>query len=124
MIFTPDLLARRAWAAPAPVGYCEDGWAGVISDLFDAFDVIAAATPGLTLDVVAMAERDGRLVCDVVPDPPDPTSARAVGAAVAAASARAEKTCATCGRAGRLRLDRPAWPVTRCDEHAPRAWPA
>ncbi len=120
MIFAPDLLAGRPSAAPAPLGYCEDGWAGVVSGLFDAFDVIAASTPGLSLDVVAMAERDGRLVRDVVPDPPDLGAVLAIGAAVAAAVARAEETCSRCGRPGRLRLDRLAWPTTRCDDHAPR----
>lgn len=120
-ILLPDLVGDRAWVAPAAIGYVEPGWAHVVVDMLDALGRIIAGSPDTMVDVLNLAERDGALVCDVVVDPrPDPTVDGAVRDAIAAAVSRSSATCARCGAPGRLRLDRPAWPTTRCDEHASR----
>ena len=120
-IFLPDLVGGRMWIAPAPIGYVESGWRHIVEDLFDALNPILNGTPGSSVDIVNVAERDGALVCDVVVDPrPDPSTTRAVADAIAAAVARSCATCALCGAPGRLRHVRPAWPTTRCDAHTVR----
>lgn len=120
-ILLPDLVGDRAWVAPAPIGYVEPGWAHIVADMLDALGRIVTRSTETTVDVLNVGERDGALVCDVVVDPrPDPSVDKAVADAIATAVSRSSATCTRCGAPGRLRLDRPAWPTTRCDEHASR----
>lgn len=120
MIFLGDLIPGLVWLTPAPIGLVEDGWAGIVSDMLRDMDDIIATRPGATVDVLALAERDGELLVDAVVDgigADDDSPIIAIERAAAIARARAIATCARCGRPGRLRHDRSGWPATRCDDH-------
>ena len=121
MIFINDLARSHEWLSPAPIGIVEDGWADIVADLINHIGASVATRPGTTVDVIKVEERDGELLFDAVVDGAGAqcsTLTGAVARAVAVARTRARVTCACCGKPGRLRLDRPAWPATRCDEHA------
>ncbi len=119
MIFVDDLAAARAWLAPAPIGIVEPGWAAVVGEVLDDVGRALAGSPGGTVDMLDLSERDGSLRCVLVLDGEnDATVAVAVEAAVEVARRRAAATCYRCGAPGRLRLDRAGWPATRCDAHA------
>ena len=106
---------------PAPIGYVEDGWADVVSELLRDIGHALASHSGVTIDV---AEWDGLLRFDYAFDDPgrggvpDGELSACIAAAVDEAQARSAPTCARCGRPGRLCRDRPGWPKTRCDAHA------
>lgn len=121
MIFINDLARRHEWLTPAPIGTVEDGWAEIVSDLMLDIGTAVATRPGATVDILTVEERDGDLLFDAVVDGAGEECSKLTGAierAVGVARIRAGATCARCGKPGRLRLDRPAWPATRCDEHA------
>ncbi len=124
MIFINDLAQSHEWLTPAPIGTVEPGWVGIVSDLLHDIGAAVAMRPGATVDVLTVAERDGELLFDAVVDG-DHADRNAVTLAITNATAvartRAGATCARCGRPGRLRLERPAWPATRCDEHTERS---
>ena len=127
MIFINDLARSHEWLTPAPIGIVEDGWAEIVADLMNHIGAAVATRPGTTVDVITVEERDGELLFDAVVDGAGAQCGALTGAvarAVALARTRAGVTCACCGKPGRLRLDRPALPATRCDEHAslPRGW--
>ena len=122
MLFINDLVdGRYAWARPAPLGLVEDGWAAIASDLLRAIDRAVAPHSGTSVDILNVAERDGTLCFDYVVDGAgreDPALLAALASAAAHAATRSSATCARCGRPGRVRHHRPAWPSTRCDDHA------
>ena len=129
MVFVDDVAQREgcSWLKPAPIGTVEDGWVEIVADLLREIDAVVSARPGITLDVLGVGERDGELLFDAVVDglgAGDDVIAVTVAAAVDRARTRAAATCTRCGRPGRLRLDRPAWPGTRCQDHAPGGPPS
>ena len=127
MIFINDLAAGFDWLTPAPIGTVEPGWVGIVSDMLRDIGAAVATSAGTTLDVLALAERDGELVLDAVVDGPgagDPIVVAIIEAAATSARTRAVATCPRCGRPASLRRDRPTWSAMRCDRHAPRCDPS
>ena len=102
MLFIEDLSEGRSWVAPAPIGYVERGWAGIVDDLLDDIERVVRHHPEAVVDIVDVSERDGRLrfVCVVGGDgQPDPGVAASIEKAVAAAALRSSRACRRCGRA-------------------------
>ena len=102
MLFIEDFTEGRPWVAPAPIGYVERGWAGIVEDLLDDIGRAVQAHPEAVVDIVDVSERDGRLqfVCLIEGgEEPKPGISAAVEAAVAAAALRSSRACRRCGRA-------------------------
>lgn len=109
------------WIAGSPshmaVG---DGWADVLSRLFDRIAEALAGEPVATkIAIVDVKEKYGELRCDLLA-PVGPEAEAAIDKAILLAEMRSECTCDECGEPGRLRstLGQSGWLAVKCDIHA------
>lgn len=109
------------WIAGSPphmaVG---DGWADVLSRLFDRIAEALAGEPVATkIAIVDVKEKYGELRCDLLA-PVGPEAEAAIDEAILLAEMRSECTCDECGEPGRLRstLGQSGWLAVKCDMHS------
>lgn len=96
-----------------------DGWADVVSRLFDRLAAAVALEPVPTkISIVDVKEKYGSLVADFL-TPVGPEAEAAIDRAVMLAEMRSEVTCDVCGERGKLRstMGMSGWLAVRCDDH-------
>lgn len=96
-----------------------DGWADVVSRLFDRISQALAGEPSSTkIVIIDIKEKYGELRVEIFA-PVGPETEAAIDQAILLAELRSECTCDECGAAGRMRstLGQSAWLAVKCDYH-------
>jgi hypothetical protein len=109
------------WIAGKPIHLAVgDGWADVVSRLFDRIGAALAGEPvPTTIAIIDVKEKYGELRADFLA-PVGPETEAAIDRAILLAEMRSECTCDECGEPGRLRstLGQLGWFAVKCDIHA------
>ena len=115
------LYERHAvWIAGKPIHMAVgDGWADVVSRLFDRIGAaLAGESVPTTIAIIDVKEKYGELRADFLA-PVGPDTEAAIDRAVLPAELRSEVTCDECGEPGKLRstLGVSGWLAVKCDLH-------
>ncbi len=97
-----------------------DGWADILSTLFDRIAGALAGEPVSTkISIIDIKEKYAELRAEFLA-PVGPETQAAIDRAILLAEMRSECTCDECGREGRLRstLGQSGWLAVKCDDHA------
>ncbi|MGY6249817.1 hypothetical protein ACXIUS_20060 [Bosea thiooxidans] len=96
-----------------------DGWADVISRLFDRMSqALTGEPPSTRIVIIDIKEKYGELRVEVLA-PVGPETEAVIDEAILLAELRSECTCDECGEPGRMRstLGQSGWLAVKCDDH-------